>query len=514
MKSFPSEDHATKQRGLAGQWANRTLAAGGLFILAATLFPFQFFPQDISSRRSAAFLHWLSTDLASFQDFGENILLFVPFGFGLACFVCQKRRGTIPTFITAVLAGACASFFGELLQVFLPTRDPSWRDVASNTTGSVMGSVCFQLLAGSILHSLSDLEAKIEELLPLRRATAAFLCYAALGILISVSLQRATSLSTWDPAYPLFLGNDPTGTRPWQGRIFEMEIASRAISARRAMEIATNRLPLSMDDGAVASYRPSGNLEFRDATGSSPEFSWNSQPALGLPQKELVLTGQAWLGSRIPAAKIAESARRTNQFTVRVVCAAALRNEAPFGRIVSFSQDSDHLNFILSQKKQNLVFGFRTPLTGEEGEPALIAPNVFATTDRRDILLTYDGSTLRLYLNGKQDAHSLRLSPGAVFFHPFFRLRMFDLRGYAVVYETFLFVPLGVLLAIVSRSMNYGSLGNKALLLVGAIFPASLLEIALAGVRRNSFDMTNLLLGICLTLGAVAFCHLDGNRIS
>lgn len=59
--------------------------------------------------------------------------------------------------------------------------------------------------------------------------------------------------------------------------------------------------------------------------------------------------------------------------------------------------------------------------------------------------MTYDGSSLRLYVNGQRDAHSLILSPGAVLFHWFLRLRTYELPGYKILYEALLFVPLGTL---------------------------------------------------------------------
>jgi glycopeptide antibiotics resistance protein len=509
LRGAPYED---KQSELSAKWAYRSFIFAILFIFAATLFPFRFFPDETAFRRSEPFLHWLSLGIANYQDFAENILLFVPFGFGLACFACKKRQQNILILIGSLVAGACVSFTVELFQVFLPTRDPSWADVAANSIGSVIGCLAFRFMAVPILQALVKLESNVEAFLSPRRAKTGFLCYAALGILVSVPLQRATRLSNWNSSYPFFLGNDPTEKRPWQGRIFEMEFANRAISSSRAKEIAASRQPLSAEDGLVVSYQPpsASKLQSTSVISSPPPSSL--EPTRSGSEKGFDLASLPWAGIRVPAANVSERVAQTNQLTLRVICDTALRDEAPFGRIVSLSQDSQHVNFILSQQRSNLLFGFRTPLTGEDGEPALIASKVFATNEPKDLLVTYDGSSLRLYVNGQRDTHSLILSPGAGVFRWFLRLRMYELPGYQILYEAFLFVPLGTLLAFVTKKINEGRLRKAALISVAAITPASLLEFVLRGVTGSPFHTGDVLLRVCFVLGMVALWNSDLER--
>ena len=500
-----------KQCELSVQWAYRSFIFATLFIFAATLFPFRFFPDETAFRRSEPFLHWLSLDIANYQDFAGNILLFVPFGFGLACLAGEKRQRNILMLIGSLVAAACVSFAVELLQVFLPTRDPSWADVAANSIGSVIGGLTFRFMAVPVLQALVKLESKVEALLSPRRAKTAFLCYAALGILVSVPLQRAARLSDWNPSYPLFLGNDPTGKRPWRGRIFEVEFANRAVSSSRAKELAASRQPLSAEDGLLASYRPPSGSKLQNTNVNSSPPPSSLEPIRSSSEKGFDLASLPWAGIRVPAANVSERVEETKQLTLRVLCDTALHDEAPFGRIVSLSQDSQHLNFILSQEKSNLLFGFRTPLTEEYGEPALIVPKVFATNEPKDLMVTYDGSSLRLYVNGQRDAHSLILSPGAVVFRWFLRLRMYELPGYQILYEAFLFVPLGTLLAFVTRKINQGRL-RKAVISVAAITPASLLEFVLRGVSGSPFHAGDVLLRVCFVLGMVALWNSDLER--
>jgi glycopeptide antibiotics resistance protein len=506
LRGAPYED---KQCELSVKWAYRSFIFPILFIFAATLFPFRFFPDETAFRRSEPFLHWLSLGIANYQDFAENILLFVPFGFGLACLACKKRQQNNLILIGSLVAGACVSFTVELLQVFLPTRDPSWADVAANSIGSVIGCLAFRFMAVPILQALVKLESTVEAFLSLRRAKIGFLFYAALGVLVSVPLQRTTLLSNWDSSYPFFLGNDPTGKRPWRGRIFEMEFANRAISSSRAKEAAASGQPLSAEDGLVLSYQaPSGSKLQSTNVSSSPSPS-GLEPMRSGSGKGFDLASLPWAGIGLPAADVSERVAQTNQLTLRVICDAALRDEAPFGRIVSLSQDAQHLNFILSQQRSNLLIGFRTPLTGEDGEPALIAPKVFTTNGPKDLLVTYDGSSLRLYVNGQRDPEALILSPGAAVFRWFLRLRMYELPGYQILYEAFLFVPLGTLLAFVARKINEGRLRMVALISVAAITPASLLEIVLRDISGSPFHAGVVLLRVCFVLGMLALCNSD-----
>jgi len=462
--------------------------------------------------RSEPFLHWLSLGIANYQDFAENILLFVPFGFGLACLACKKKQQNILVLIGSLVAAACVSFTVELLQVFLPTRDPSWADVAANSIGSVIGCLAFRFMAVPFLQVLVKLESKVEALLSLRRAKTGFLCYAALGILVSVPLQTATRLSNWNPNYPLFVGNDPTGKRPWPGRIFEVEFLNRAISSSRAKEIAASRQLLSAEDGLLVSYRPPSGSELQNTNVSSSPPPSSLEPIRNGSENGIDPASLPSAGIRVPAANVGERVEETKQLTLRVICHAALQNEAPFGRIVSLSQDSQHLNFILSQERSNLLVGFRTRLTGEDGEPALIAPKVFATNEPMDLMVTYDGSSLWLYVNGRRDAHSLILSPGAVLFRWFFRLRTDELLGYQILYEAFLFVPLGMLLAFVTRRIHQGRVRKAALISVAAITSACLLEFVLRSVSGSPFHAGDALLRICLVLGMAALWNSDLER--
>ena len=74
------------------------------------------------------------------SDILGNLLLFVPFGFGLAA-VGQTRAIPATRAIPLIIAlGAMLSLGVETLQCWLPDRDPSWLDVAANGASSGLGA--------------------------------------------------------------------------------------------------------------------------------------------------------------------------------------------------------------------------------------------------------------------------------------------------------------------------------------------------------------------------------------
>ena len=69
-----------------------------------------------------------------------NLLLFVPLGFGLAA-LARSRRTPAAIAIPLVLAiGAALSLGVEVLQCWLPDRDPSLVDIAANSASAALGA--------------------------------------------------------------------------------------------------------------------------------------------------------------------------------------------------------------------------------------------------------------------------------------------------------------------------------------------------------------------------------------
>ncbi|MGH2415249.1 MAG: VanZ family protein, partial [Microcystaceae cyanobacterium] len=198
-----------------------------LVVLIATIYPFNFyFPDSFSLAELVA-----SFDNTSFfKDQVNNILLFTPLGFGCASLLQRTRMKATSQFLTVIFVSAGLSLTVEVLQVFLPSRTPTPADVFNNTIGGFMGLICFYLWnSQSFIYTLMRIENS-RATNSIKKITVFFIGYVLISFMISIAWQHTTNLSNWSLNYPLLIGNEQTGDRPWQGYVSDVSIADRAIS--------------------------------------------------------------------------------------------------------------------------------------------------------------------------------------------------------------------------------------------------------------------------------------------
>jgi len=75
------------------------------------------------------------------RDILVNLLLFLPFGFGVAGMVRERGAAHLQAILFALASGCLLSMGVETAQCWLPTRDPSLLDVATNTISAAIGGV-------------------------------------------------------------------------------------------------------------------------------------------------------------------------------------------------------------------------------------------------------------------------------------------------------------------------------------------------------------------------------------
>src|SRR5438309_7797764 len=75
------------------------------------------------------------------RDILVNLLLFVPFGFGVAGMMRERAAPQLQAILVALASGCLLSLGVETAQCWLPTRDPSLVDVAANTISAALGAV-------------------------------------------------------------------------------------------------------------------------------------------------------------------------------------------------------------------------------------------------------------------------------------------------------------------------------------------------------------------------------------
>ena len=468
--------------------ANKVFSFSLLLVLTIKLYPYILFKELASSFGSQSLFSGFGEHLR-LAEILANFLLFVPLGFGFTCLAQKRKLGKRATLVIILLASSGLSLILEALQIFLPFRSASLSDILANSAGALLGFLYFRLWGIRILAQISSIARKCSLLLSVKSLPANLLGYGALAILISVPVLRSTGLGNWDNSFPLILGNEQTGDRPWRGKIFRVEIANRAIPKGMARVSFENSLSDLMGDALVVSYHFTNGGSYQDLAGKLPALSWKGQTPGRENGSGIILPGKAWLETIGPAIPLAEKVQETNQFTLNVICAPANTTQSGPARIVSFSSDTTHRNFTLGQQGKDLVFRLHTPLTGQNGtEPQLIVPGIFGTTERRNLVITYDGLEISLFVDGVRHSHSLDLSPG-------------------VFYYGLVFIPLGCLLACTARKQA-SPLASKIVLVAGGV---SLPSVALQGIPMSvggrPADVENLLLGVFFAAGTALLAY-------
>ena len=492
----------------SAEWSNRILILSLLGIAYLTLFPFKFdFAATYVFHRSP-FLLETSVKRVMYLDFFLNVLLFVPFGFGVSAQARKRGGSRWVSLLLALLAGAGVSYTVEVLQFYIPARDSGWEDVISNTMGSVAGFFLFELCGGAILEKMSKCEDSFEGWLSPRRAALLLAAYFAACFGISALLQNKTRLSNWDPQCILFVGNDASGQHPWRGQITLLQIWNRALPDNAIRQFIGRQSADDESTGLLGSYDFTGSPPYRDRTNFLPELGWTPEQPQFTNARAPELDARSWLSTKFPVENLTQEIRKSSQFTVHIVCTPAAIQGAN-GRIVSLSQATDNVNFHLRQEGPALVFYFRNPLSATRSMLAWYVRGVFQAGQARDIVATYDGSDAFLYLDGNRVPQTYRLSPGASLMHTFYFIRPLDLDGCVIVYETLLFLPAGLLIGAAVRKWSSQKIFVGWMLALGWVLPAVLLEVLLAGVSGRRIWIGNIALSLVFGLAGMLLINAD-----
>jgi glycopeptide antibiotics resistance protein len=486
------------------RWTRRPLLFAIFLILILTLFPFQFLPQETASRRALSVFRWLSIRPTGVSDFLENVLLFAPFGFGLACWRGESGR---LRFLRAVAAGAAFSCLIEYLQVFLPTRTASWWDVIGNTLGSTLGYLIFESAGEALLRAALAVEVKTAQFFTGRRSLAVFVVYIGLMLVISATLQQSTSLTHWAKNDWLWVGNDATQRHPWQGQILRVEMNNEVAAPEyfrrdgtaarpefNSQTVTASNLLLDLD----VSKGESGNVGFRAEKSAEgrPEMN-GAQAAIG-----------SLRGDR-PAMDLIRQLQKTNRFTLWVRCVPSAAAEKSFGTIVSLSRDSRHVDFFLAEVQKRWDIGLRSALAGNRRTWRLTFANDLEPGEPQEVVVTYNGADLSAWVNGKQATRPLRLNAGANLVYCFKGIDPYNVYGYGLLYDCLVFVPLGFALAFGARVAADRTRRRWAYFAVEFLLPPLLLEAVLFLVSHRPFQVGNVIVGICLILGAFLILNSD-----
>ncbi len=338
-----------------------------LLVLAATLSPFEL----------QCAVHPIKWSPGGVSDLVRNVLLFVPLGLAL---------GRQPAWAVALLAAALSGGI-ELAQRWLP-RDPGAWDVLMNTTGAVLGHRLHRVLPAPTVR--------------LRPATLALAAGLLTATLASIPGVRPNDFSNW-ASYPLLVGNEASGDRPWAGGLRALAVYDRPLDPGSAT--ATGMEPPSWREGGPElwiSFAAPRAARLDGPAGATPRPEpWSAELASRLDGEGLRLAGPPWRLPEVVATHLLERLRATGQLSVWLRVRPDDLSAVGPARILSFSKDVENRNFTVGQLERDVVFRVRTPTTGDNGN----RPQVRTSGDPLDleehtILAVFDGHRSRVHVDG------------------------------------------------------------------------------------------------------------------
>jgi glycopeptide antibiotics resistance protein len=497
------------------RWSNRILIAATIGILFLTFFPFRFVSHAKLPAGVSPFLlgKTLGKHPGAFFDDFLNILLFVPFGFGLSETLSERRKSRATILFVVWIAGAVLSYGIELTQLYIPGRDSGWEDVFTNSTGSAAGFLLFMILGGALLRVFTQIERAAESSVTRGRLAVILLIYFSCWFAVSARLQTETKLANWRPDSRLLIGNDAIGKAAtvWKGEVAKLEIWDQPLSREIAVAVTGGVASRVAAPEALAAYDFTNGPPFPDRMKSLPDLSRPpGTQGHGDPSQLLVENGKS-LPLTAPASRLVTDLQRTNQFAIHVVCKPAEANGSD-GQIISISHAPSVSNLTMRQEDMSLVFWFRSPLSARHAQLTWSVPNAFAPNQARNILYSYDGSTLSLYMDGKVAAAPYRLGPGAALARVFRHIKTNELDGYHDIYYGLVFFPAGVALGIAARAARAYPVAFWLSFTLLLIVPPLLFEILLVAVSGRTFSLGNLVLSAALLTGGALWINADGKR--
>jgi VanZ family protein len=460
--------------------SGRVLCVWLTCIAAITLAPFDFGSIPLATVHGRAPFQY-----GAYQqdplDFVFNVLLFLPVGALLHHATRDRTDRFARSLRLAALTGLLASASVEYLQVFLTQRDSSLVDVLADTLGSLAGVFADRAWGADINAAIDSVRARVSPGL----LVSLLASFAILALSTSAALQARTRLTNWNDDYPLLIGNELTGDRPWRGQVFLVEMTDAATPMRQVRRFAAGD-SVTLGGTRVATFDFHGHGSYEDRIGTAPALDWTAEPDVE-SSVGVRLSERAWLRTSTPAAGVARRVRDAGAFTLRVVCASAGPGQTGPARIVSNSESTLRRNFTIGQDGADLIFRLRTAATGLNGYPLeFVVPNVFTSASTRDIVITYDGATLLAAVANGRDVMRAELSPGATLALAVSpeHVGLHELGVYKVGYLAGLFVVPGILLAVLGRSARYRVVFGGIWIVVFAF----LIEVALTFANGRSLD--------------------------
>ncbi len=414
-----TRNHSLPQRLLAElrvrHLANFFIVVSVLAVLGTTLYPFDFTTEDMDKRWSP----FVSPKVESLQsikdDVVTNVVLFLPIGVSLGILLVRRRMKFFAGFLAATLGGALLSLAVEVLQLLLPFRYASFVDVATNTAGAAIGYLVYVAAARPVYRVLTRAVERGNAGYASGWLVAAYCVYLLGVLLMTAPLQQSSLPNEFNKfSYPLVVGNEATGDRPWSGRVNDLIMTRHGLSREGVAAYLAGR-PLTGEDARmmVAHYVFDGRAPYADRMRLHAPLEWRGIPPDSAEPEGMLITERRWLQTATAAYEVSNWIMETHRFTI---CFSAANNPKSFpekARIVSVSSNPYQRNFSVVQLGNDLGIRYRSMTTGLNGtNPQFVVPDVFADTAMHRIVVSLNVTQLDVYVDSIQHHYNVELGPG------------------------------------------------------------------------------------------------------
>ncbi len=474
---------------LVSQWAPKLIGLSVLVILVCTLYPFRFDPTAVQGLRQVLSSF---TTRSGRTDFIANIFLFMPLGLGLAGWLWTHKIHPLLQLVLVAIASAFLSGSVECIQAFLPSRFPSYIDVATNTLGGVCGYLCFFAIGGWLFRAIAGFVQGLQRWLGQWRSRylwMGYLGYLTLTLVILVAICR-TSLGNWDVDLPLRIGGKNPDQSPWTGAVTAVQWRDRALTSAEVDEWGRN--PRWQAEKLVADYGLSNAQELGDRIGGSPSLVWSTPPSPSpLPGAAgVAISPDRWLQTPTGLSKMSQGIQRSSQFSLSATITAApqVRENLWYHQILTLGNTSYRENLVIGQFGPHLTIWVQTMMNPEnQGSYQFFVRDVLLDSQSHRLILTYTGLTVKVYLDG-QLVHRVSLVQEV----------------YTIVGGLLIFAPLSFLLSLIANSGRITTMRRQILLGAGMLLPPLLLEGCFAYLGDRPVNLATLLLTFLIMVGTFA----------
>ena len=361
---------------------------GLLAILKFTLSPFTFRWHSIGL---SDYLFRFEHVPSGLLDFPENVLLFIPFGLGVALALEQRIRSPGSRTFVVIALGCALSLWVESLQIFLPKRTPNLSDILSNTLGALAGAWILQLW-----HARMNIPGAVSARIIRWDIRIIFGGYLVLLLLTTWLCMTGLRPAFWDAGYRLALGNETTGDWDWNGSIRDLTLFTTGMNRHEAAQILKNTIPERLKTNLVGSYSLTASGGLKEEAGRLPEFVPQGHPP-EFTANGVILRKNSWLRTTKSLADFAESVNRTREYAIAATISTPKPAQWEAPRIISLSASDDETDVMISHYRDEIEFRWRAPLTGEGTNPQLYFPNTFRSTEPFRFVISQRKNTIGFY---------------------------------------------------------------------------------------------------------------------